>query len=109
MLNCRTTVSSNSSAVQPVLGWLTRNKREGLRLPPPQRALAGRRLSPHSGGRRKMKKFALVLLLALCCNLSAHQNTVSFLFLEPKGNQIEGRYDISVRNLDFLLGLDNNS
>lgn len=49
------------------------------------------------------------LLLALCCApAQAHKPSDSYLSLTVQGQQIEGQWDIALRDLDFAIGLDDN-
>lgn len=40
---------------------------------------------------------------------TAHKPSDSYLRLEVQGNQIQGQWDIAVRDLDYAMGLDDNS
>ncbi|MDX8121970.1 HupE/UreJ family protein [Janthinobacterium sp. GMG2] len=56
-----------------------------------------------------MKRYLFILLL--CAWLSpaqAHKPSDSYLSLEVHGQQIEGQWDIALRDLDFAIGLDGN-
>lgn len=56
-----------------------------------------------------MKSVYSILVLLFCFSVQAHQNTVSFLFLESVPNGIHGRYDIALKHLEFVIGLDENN
>ncbi len=47
---------------------------------------------------------AALLLIALPC--LAHKQSDSYLALSMEGNSLEGRWDIALRDLDFVIGLD---
>src|SRR5712691_6536183 len=54
---------------------------------------------------------AVPIVLAICCLLTtgtaiAHKPSDSYLTLRVAGNAIEGQWDIALRDLDFVLGLD---
>ncbi len=52
---------------------------------------------------------ALASLLWLCSSPAlAHKPSDSYLTIGSDGNKLEGRWDISLRDLDFALGLDAN-
>ncbi|WP_229506313.1 HupE/UreJ family protein [Massilia sp. BJB1822] len=56
-----------------------------------------------------MKKlFLLPLMLLLAPAAVAHKPSDSYLSLELKGRQIEGQWDIALRDLDFAIGLDSD-
>ena len=49
------------------------------------------------------------LLLAACIGpAGAHKPSDSYLTLSVDGDQIDGQWDIALRDLDFALGLDAN-
>jgi hypothetical protein len=53
----------------------------------------------------------LALLLTLCAWLApaqAHKPSDSYLSLNVRGQQIDGQWDIALRDLDFAIGLDGN-
>lgn len=52
--------------------------------------------------------FAALLLAGLMAPASAHKSSDSYLSLQASGQQIEGRWDIALRDLDFAIGLDGN-
>ena len=49
--------------------------------------------------------FASVLLL-IAMPVLAHKQSDSYLALSVEGNSVEGRWDIALRDLDFVIGLD---
>lgn len=58
-----------------------------------------------------MKRRVVVLFLLLCAWLApaqAHKPSDSYLSLAVHGQQIEGQWDIALRDLDFAIGLDGN-
>ena len=58
-----------------------------------------------------MKRRVVVLFLLLCAWLApaqAHKPSDSDLSLAVHGQQIEGQWDIALRDLDFAIGLDGN-
>jgi hypothetical protein len=56
-----------------------------------------------------MKRLFLLLCWLSCSlNAYAHKPSDSYLILIPSGNAIEGQWDISLRDLDFAIGLDAN-
>ncbi len=51
----------------------------------------------------------LLCLLALCATpASAHKPSDSYLNIKVEGKQLEGQWDIALRDLDFAIGLDTN-
>ncbi len=52
--------------------------------------------------------FLLLCFLAGSLNAYAHKPSDSYLILKPSGNAVEGQWDISLRDLDFAIGLDTN-
>jgi hypothetical protein len=46
------------------------------------------------------------LVLAYAPSLHAHKSSDSYLTLKIAGDQIEGRWDIALRDLDYAIGLD---
>jgi hypothetical protein len=52
----------------------------------------------------------VLLLLALCTSWTApacaHKSSDSYLRLEAQGRQVDGQWDVALRDLDFALGLD---
>lgn len=59
--------------------------------------------------RVKPRLFALLLLLCACiAPAQAHKPSDSYLSLTVHGQQIEGQWDIALRDLDFAIGLDGN-
>ncbi|MBB3121390.1 HupE/UreJ family protein [Pseudoduganella violacea] len=58
---------------------------------------------------RRLKNLLLISLLMLPVSAAfAHKPSDSYLSLELKGRQIEGQWDIALRDLDFVLGLDSD-
>jgi hypothetical protein len=56
-----------------------------------------------------MKRCLFILLLcAWLAPAQAHKPSDSYLSLEVHGQQIEGQWDIALRDLDFAIGLDGN-
>ncbi|MEF2265750.1 HupE/UreJ family protein [Janthinobacterium sp. LS2A] len=56
-----------------------------------------------------MKRCLFILLLcAWLAPAQAHKPSDSYLSLEIHGQQIEGQWDIALRDLDFAIGLDGN-
>lgn len=53
-----------------------------------------------------MKTLIYWLLLLCSCAAQAHKPSDSYLNLDVKGDRIEGRWDIALRDFDFALGLD---
>lgn len=52
--------------------------------------------------------FLLLCLLVGTFNAHAHKPSDSYLILKVSGNNIEGQWDISLRDIDFAIGLDAN-
>lgn len=55
-----------------------------------------------------MHKFFLLVLLAFPIFVSAHTPSSSYLFINEVGSELKLRWDISLRDLDYVLGLDSN-
>ena len=56
-----------------------------------------------------MKKFLLCLaLFAWITPAQAHKPSDSYLSIDVHGQQIDGQWDIALRDLDFAIGLDGN-
>ncbi|MGK5047180.1 HupE/UreJ family protein [Janthinobacterium sp. GB4P2] len=56
-----------------------------------------------------MKRYLFVLLLcAWLAPAQAHKPSDSYLSLTVRGQQVEGQWDIALRDLDFAIGLDGN-
>jgi hypothetical protein len=54
-------------------------------------------------------KTLCIFLLCLCPALSfAHKPSDSYLSINIQNNQLSGRWDVALRDLDFAMGLDNN-
>ena len=57
--------------------------------------------------RRLWRNIGLGLLLALCmAEASAHKPSDSYLTLKVIGKQVDGQWDIALRDLDMAIGLD---
>ena len=57
-----------------------------------------------------MMRAAFLLLLTLCSvNAHAHKPSDSYLSVSVEGDKLRGQWDISLRDLDFAIGLDSNS
>jgi hypothetical protein len=56
-----------------------------------------------------LKVFALLLALAAAAPAAAHKPSDSYLSLRIDGARIEGQWDIALRDLDFVVGVDANS
>ena len=52
--------------------------------------------------------FALLLLLLMAAPAQAHKASTSYLHLRVDDQQLEGRWDIALRDLDYAIGLDAN-
>lgn len=57
---------------------------------------------------RRLQYMLLSLLLLPTSAAFAHKPSDSYLSLEVTGRQIEGQWDIALRDLDFALGLDSD-
>ncbi|MCE3263828.1 MAG: hypothetical protein K0R43_2907 [Pseudoduganella sp.] len=55
-----------------------------------------------------LRLFAALLLAGLTAPASAHKSSDSYLSLRAAGQQVEGRWDIALRDLDFAIGIDGN-
>lgn len=55
-----------------------------------------------------LHKLLLCLLVLCAAPASAHKPSDSYLNLKPDGKQIDGQWDIALRDLDFAIGLDAN-
>jgi len=56
-----------------------------------------------------MRLLALMLLALAAAPAAAHKPSDSYLALQVDGAQIEGQWDLALRDLDFAIGLDANS
>ena len=61
----------------------------------------------HLGGQWAQAFIVLVLLLTASM-AQAHKPSDSYLSLDVSGAQVDGQWDIALRDLDFVLGLDAN-
>ena len=52
------------------------------------------------------RRTAGLLLLAVCGLAQAHKPSDSYLSITVQGEQLSGRWDIALRDLDFAIGLD---
>ena len=57
---------------------------------------------------RKVSMIAAVAVAAVAASAVAHKPSDSYLTLQVEGNTVEGQWDIALRDLDFVLGLDAN-
>lgn len=56
-----------------------------------------------------IKTILVMLLLFLPAYVSAHKSSDSYLSLDTSNNEISAQWDIALRDLEFAIGLDNNS
>ncbi len=64
------------------------------------------RRATHEGVRGACVAFFLLLTLLLPRLASAHKPSDSYLTLTVRGAQVDGRWDIAIRDLDYAMGLD---
>ena len=55
-----------------------------------------------------MRLLMLILLLLLASTAQAHKPSDSYLILKIDGANVQGQWDIALRDLDFAIGLDGN-
>ena len=55
-----------------------------------------------------MRLFLMLLLLSLASTAQAHKPSDSYLILKIDGSNVQGQWDIALRDLDFAIGLDGN-
>jgi len=56
-----------------------------------------------------MKKILLIVFLSLVSfSVTAHKPSDSYLAVKVEGNQVQGQWDIALRDLDYAIGLDAN-
>ena len=56
-----------------------------------------------------MKHLILIIFMSLASfNAIAHKPSDSYLGLKVEGKQVQGQWDIALRDLDYALGLDTN-
>ncbi|MCX7068078.1 MAG: HupE/UreJ family protein [Methylococcales bacterium] len=56
-----------------------------------------------------MKHIMLIVFLSLASfSAMAHKPSDSYLALKVEGNQVQGQWDIALRDLDYAIGLDGN-
>lgn len=57
---------------------------------------------------KRLLSTLLLLAAALSGNAHAHKPSDSYLILKTEGSNIQGQWDIALRDLDFAIGLDGN-
>jgi len=55
-----------------------------------------------------MRLLCTLILVAMASTAHAHKPSDSYLTLKVEGNNIQGQWDIALRDLDFAIGLDSN-
>jgi len=55
-----------------------------------------------------MRLFITLILLTLANTAQAHKPSDSYLILKIDGSNVQGQWDIALRDLDFAIGLDGN-
>jgi len=56
-----------------------------------------------------MRHFLLIWLLLMSTAVSAHKPSDSYLLINSNEQQIQGQWDIALRDLNYAIGLDDNS
>ena len=56
----------------------------------------------------KRATFLLTFLMLIPLSAEAHKPSDSYLTLEVVGSEVQGRWDIALRDLDYAIGLDSN-
>ncbi len=58
--------------------------------------------------RASLRALSLLWILAASLQLQAHQSSIAYLFLEDGGTALKGRWEISLKDLEFVVGVDTN-